>query len=279
MKNFLYPVLRLLKRIWLFHFIRRVWNATRVYNFRYWQIVKWGFTSREDTNFTYQHTPASLLTLAHTISVVVKSEPKVILGYIEEAQQDEELKKHIVSIIRNSEYRRYADERVEFGRRLGWYAMVRALKPKIVIETGIDKGMGSVLLCSALLRNKAEGFEGRYYGTDINPKAGLLLTGKYSSVGEVLYGDSITSLKKFTQPIDLFINDSDHSADYEYQEYQVVEPLLSDDAVILGDNSHATDRLARFSLECNRQFLFFKETPLKHWYPGAGIGISFRSKL
>jgi predicted O-methyltransferase YrrM len=276
MKNFLYPVLRLLKRIWFFRFLRRVWNATRVYNFRYLQILKWGFTSREDTNFTYPLTQASLITLAHTISVVVKSDPKVILGYIEEAQKDEELKIHVGSIIRNSEYRRYADEHVEFGRRLGWYAMVRALKPKIVIETGIDKGMGSVLLCAALLRNKAEGFDGWYYGTDINPKAGLLLTGKYSMVGEVLYGDSITSLKKFTQPIDLFINDSDHSADYEYQEYKVVEPLLSDDAVILGDNSHATDRLARFSLEQNRRFLFFKESPQNHWYPGAGIGISFK---
>ena len=72
-------------------------------------------------------------------------------------------------------------------------------KPKIVVETGIDKGLGSVLLCSALLKNKEDGFEGRYYGTDINPKAGYLLSGKYLKVGEILFGDSITSLKKLEE--------------------------------------------------------------------------------
>ncbi len=25
-------------------------------------------------------------------------------------------------------------------------------------------------------------------------------------------------------------------------------------------------------------FIFFKETPLNHWYPGAGIGISYKEK-
>ena len=49
---------------------------------------------------------------------------------------------------------------------------------------------------------------------------------------------------------------------------------LSKNAVILGDNSHVTDKLSIFSKERNRRFYFFKEEPLNHWYPGAGIGIS-----
>ena len=185
------------------------------------------------------------------------------------------LKEHIIGEIMRSPLRKYADLRVAFGRRLGWYAVARALKPKIIVETGVDKGMGSVLLCSALLANKKEGFEGQFFGTDINPKAGYLLSGVYSEVGRILYGDSIETLSHFDQTIDLFINDSDHSADYEYQEYLTIQYKIGEYAVILGDNSHYSDKLAIFSRENKRNFLFFHEDPYEHWYPGAGIGISY----
>jgi hypothetical protein len=74
----------------------------------------------------------------------------------------------------------------------------------------------------------------------------------------------------------LFINDSDHSADYEYAEYEVINPKLSQSAIILGDNSHVTDKLSLFSRLQARNYVFFSEKPDQHWYPGAGIGISFR---
>ena len=99
----------------------------------------------------------------------------------------------------------------------------------------------------------------------------------YKETGEFLYGDSIESLSDFKENIDLFINDSDHSADYEYREYETVKPLLSDSSIILGDNSHCTSKLADFSNETGRLFIFFQESPANHWYPGAGIGISFRA--
>ena len=138
--------------------------------------------------------------------------------------------------------------------------------------------MGSVVLCAALLRNKEEGYLGRYYGTDINKNAGYFLDGKYLDVGEIIYGDSITSLKKFDKMIDIFINDSDHSPIYEYEEYKTIKNKLSPKALILGDNSHETDKLLKFSIENRRNFILFREEPKDHWYPGAGIGISFPNK-
>jgi hypothetical protein len=146
----------------------------------------------------------------------------------------------------------------------------------MIVETGVDKGLGSVILCSALMRNAEEGYQGEYLGTDINPRAGLLLRPPYSQFGSISYGDSIESLKKIQKPIDIFINDSDHSAEYEYREYLTVAEKLSPGAFVLGDNSHLTDSLLRFSRERGREFIFFKEEPLDHWYPGGGIGISFK---
>ena len=85
---------------------------------------------------------------------------------MEEAENDTLLKNTIIERTKSSSFSRFADLDVRFGRRLGWYAFIRVIKPKVVIETGVDKGLGSILLCSALLRNKEEGFEGKYYGTD-----------------------------------------------------------------------------------------------------------------
>ena len=165
-----------------------------------------------------------------------------------------------------------------YGRRLGWYIVARLRHPSLVVETGVHDGIGAVILTEALRRNASEGEPGRYRGTDIDPKAGWLLQAREVDA-EVLYGDSITSLEALApESVDLFINDSDHSEDYEYREYQVMSTRLSPRGVILGDNAHATDALLNYSRDMGRDFVFFDERPSGHWYPGAGIGISILSR-
>jgi len=77
--------------------------------------------------------------------------------------------------------------------------------------------------------------------------------------------------------IDLFIRDSDHSADHELRELDSVSSHLSATAIVLSDNSHATSVLAEWSLRSRCYFSFFDEKPLNHLYPGAGIGVSVES--
>lgn len=267
-----------LKKIRFLNFFRRVLTATSYFNKKYFQILKWGVKSKEDSNYTYDLTEDNITYLAQIISLATQKSFESILQFINEARNDNVLKETIFNTIQKSPFRKFADLDIHFGRRVGWYAFVRALKPRVVIETGVDKGMGSVLLCAAILRNREEGYPGQYYGTDINPDAGYLLTGKYKEGGKILYGDSIQSLLQFEEPIDLFINDSDHFAEYEYREYQTIKNKLSKDAIILGDNSHITNKLSLFSIERDRNFLLFREKPHNHWYPGAGIGISFPKK-
>jgi hypothetical protein len=252
----------------------RFGHAVRCYTPTFRQMVSWVFTSREYTNYTYELTLRNQEYLAHTISIVTEAPYDLAIGYMREIQEDVEVRQHILNRIRNSSLRHSCDPGCAFGRRIGWYAFVRILKPRVVVETGVDKGHGAVVLCAALMRNQAEGFAGEYFGTDINPKAGFLLGEPYSSVGKILYGDSIESLRSIPH-IDLFINDSDHSEIYEQNEYRAIGPKLDSAGLILGDNCHANDILAKFSAEHDRKFLFFREEPAKHWYPGGGIGISF----
>jgi Methyltransferase domain len=268
-------ILRALKRVWILNFTRRVTYATSYFNSKYGQILSWGVQSNEDTNYTYHLTESNKDYLAQLLAHILQSDYATIRGYIAEIENDQVLRQHIQTGIIQSGLARFADQDIRYGKRLGWYAVVRALKPKIVVETGVDKGLGSVVLAAALLKNKEEGFTGQFYGTDINPEAGYLLSGVYQSVGKILYGDSIETLSKMNDKIDFFINDSDHSADYEYREYQIIKDKLSDNAIILGDNAHVTDKLSQFSIEQNRDFLYFQEQPKSHWYPGAGNGFSF----
>jgi predicted O-methyltransferase YrrM len=144
-----------------------------------------------------------------------------------------------------------------------------------VIESGVDKGLGTCLIAAALLKNSEEGHPGRIYGIDLNPDSGYLLGGRYVEFAEIIIGDAVESLKKFSKSIDCFINDSDHSPTYEKAEYETIREKLSPKAILIGDNAHCSEELRNFALRTGRNFLFFREEPKDHWYPGAGIGVAF----
>jgi predicted O-methyltransferase YrrM len=238
--------------------------------------IPWLAQSRETANFTYDLTPRNEEYLAEFLAVALGRPAPELSGYIRELHQDEAIKSAVIAQVRKLGRDGGLDPAARFGRRVGWYAIARATKPKVVVETGIEKGLGAAVLCAALLRNSQEGHAGRYYGTDIDLGAGLLLVEPYRSMGTFLFGDSIESLKALDVAIDLFVNDSDHSSDYERREYDVVSPKLSQGAIIIGDNAHVSDELMKFSRSHDRRFLLFREEPLDHWYLGAGIGLSFK---
>jgi predicted O-methyltransferase YrrM len=197
-----------------------------------------------------------------------------IAGYLREIETDEDFTSYLRGLWPKHPEKYRTDESPHVGRRIVWYAITRATKPKILIETGVDQGMGAVVLCSALSRNAREGYPGKYYGTDINPDAGFYLQRPYADFGQILYGDSLQSLQGLSCTVDLFINDSDHSESYEQAEYELIKNKLSPNGIVLGDNSHVTSKLAEFSVREQRRFAFLSEEPAKHWYPGGGIGIS-----
>src|ERR1700761_7241817 len=96
--------LRFLKNIRALNFFRRVFNAGSAYNKKYIQILKWGFSSKEDTNFTYSLTPMNTLYLAHTISAVTGVNYKTVVKYFNEIEDDAYLKTFISDSIKRSAY-------------------------------------------------------------------------------------------------------------------------------------------------------------------------------
>jgi hypothetical protein len=256
--------------------VSRYRTALAYYRPKLRQIHAWTLRSRERTNFTYDLEPVNIEYLAAFTSAVTGAPCDEILSYFDELQHDLALKAHVArTVAQDPDYRWRSDPNARYGRRLGWYAIVRAQKPKVVVETGVDKGLGSLVLTSALLRNRRDGYAGEYFGLDIDPGAGHLLHGEYASCGRILVGDSCDSLKNLNRSIDLFIGDSDHSASYEELEYETAAPKFSSSSVVISDNAHVTDELFKFARRSGRRFLFFQERPHEHWYPGGGIGAAF----
>jgi predicted O-methyltransferase YrrM len=239
--------------------------------------ARWLVSSREDTNWTYDLLEQNLVALACTISCMTGVPKETVFAHMKEGNEDQSLRDHVARHTKSSVQRVRADATCRFGRRLGAYAIARVMKPRVVVETGVDKGLGSVLLAAALLRNRNEGFDGQYYGIDINPRAGWLLHPPYDAAGKILYGDSVSILEKIEAPIDLFITDSDRSTVHEAEEYRVVQPKLGKGGIIVGNYSDSSEALIKLSLERARDYLFFGERPKDHWYRGGGLGFGFHA--
>lgn len=238
--------------------------------------ARWLVTSREHHNYTYDLTWLSKSHLAWFVSVVCDTPVKQVKGYFQEIEGDDTLRGHIEQATQGAARRGLADRQVRYARRVGWYAIVRARRPQHIVETGVDKGLGSCVLAAALLRNAAEGSPGRVSSLDINPEAGYLArTAPWSEVVDLVIGDSIGSIQALDRPVDLFLHDSDHSKVHEKREFEAVESKLSPGAMLLTDNVTATNVLADHAERTGRRFLAYRETPINHWYPGDGIGVAW----
>lgn len=237
--------------------------------------LRWLFTSREHHNYTYSLTKLNRGHLAWYVATVCDVPVARVRGWFDELEGDDTLRAHIEATTAASPRRGLADRQVRYGRRLGWYAIVRARRPRHVVEAGVDKGLGTCVLAAALLRNAEEGHPGRLTGLDINPDAGYLLGPPWSDVVDLVLGDSVESLKRLERPVDIFLHDSDHSVAHERAELSALKGKLAPGALLLTDNVTHTDVLARYAEANGLRFLAFTERPARHWYPGDGIGAAW----
>lgn len=236
------------------------------------QGVKWLTARTENSNFYYDLSDNNRADLASTLGFAFDVSPEVFEKYFQEILLDAEFREHLLSWKKKDLSMR--DSSVAIGRRVVWFALVRHIRPRLVVETGVYHGVGACVIAAALRRNAEDGHQGKYVGTELNPNFGWMFSGPYREFGEIIFGDSVASLSKLDGKVDLFINDSDHSSSYERQEYSVIGPLLSPTAVVVGDNSHVSLELNEWSRKEGRRYLFMPEYSRNHWYRGSGIGIS-----
>lgn len=226
---------------------------------------------RELDNFTYDIDNSDELAvfLADALGVAAAA----ATGAIREVEGDHDLRLRLEARLRRRPDR---EHRVRYGRRVGWYAVVRLRRPALVVATGVHDGLGAEVLLRALERNAAQGSPGTLVSIDVNPGAGWLVDESLRPRHELHLGDARTTLEHAIggRRVDVFLHDSDHRYEHETFELETVLPVSGDGSVLMSDNAHASTAFADF---CRRHGLdphLFRERPRTHFYPGAGIGLA-----
>jgi predicted O-methyltransferase YrrM len=124
------------------------------------------------------------------------------------------------------------------------YALVRAFKPELIVETGIANGVSSSYLLLAMQKN----CKGHLHSVEID-RSNVLLDGREPGwiVPESLrprwsihMGPSqvvLPHLLKKLPPLDMFIHDSLHTYEHMKLEFELVLPHLRPGALLLADDA------------------------------------------
>ncbi len=232
--------------------------------------IDWLVHNRETTNFTYDLDPLNRDQLSWFVSAVSGAAIGQVRAWVRELEDDDRLFSHLTRRLSSNPLWRISAKEPHWARRFGWYALVRAVQPDHVIETGTQLGLGSCAIAAALIRNG----HGRLTTIDIDPEAGYLIGDPWASVVDRVTGDSVEVLAGLTD-VDMFLHDSLHTYDYETKELSAVEPNLGVDAIVLSDNAHQSSALSDWAEQTGRNYLFFSEQPRDHWWRGDGIGAAW----
>jgi hypothetical protein len=166
-----------------------------------------------------------------------------------------------------------------FGKRLAWYALTRLRKPRLVIETGVHDGLGSLILLRALERNGEEDAGGRLVSFDINPAAGWMVGPHPLWEMRVQAAvDGLTDVLAGGGDLGLFIHDSLHTYENELAELALAAGGLAEDGVLISDNAHASSALADTCRQLGLRYFQFQERPRDHFYGGGAIGAGRRAE-
>ena len=235
--------------------------------------LDWLIRSRETMNFTYDLEALNRDQLCWFVSTITETKIDQIRGWMQELEDDRDLLEQMTGRLSSNPYPGISSKELRWGRRLGWYVLIRAAQPDHVVETGTHLGLGSCAIAAALLRNG----HGRLTTIDIDPEAGCLIGEPWASVIDRRTGNSLDVLGAL-RDVDMFLHDSLHTYDYETKELTAVEPNLRPDPIILSDNAHETSALSDWAERSGLNYLFFKELPLDHWWPGDGIGVAWAGR-
>lgn len=170
--------------------------------------------------------------------------------YVEKYMEELEAKHHAF----------YRPGWVNLDDALFLYWVVRQLKPKVIVQTGVCNGLSSAFMMLALAKNGSEGtlhvvdmppvfdstddawkIKGKVYGVTIpeGKNSGWLVPDMYRDRFEVLSGDAkelLPPLLKKLGTCDMFYHDSDHTYDHMMFEFEESKKYLTQNGVIVSDD-------------------------------------------
>ena len=156
------------------------------------------------------------------------------------------------------------------------YALVRALRPRIFVETGVLHGLTSGFLLQALEKNES----GRLISVDYpsyfesgpsnqdgcnavlppGKEPGWVVAERHRPRWNLVIGTSLEELPKLfgeLQEIDMFCHDSEHTYDTMWGEMNLAWPMLKSGGALICDNIDNNSCFFDFTRRVHRQAIIF----------------------
>jgi Methyltransferase domain len=218
---------------------------------------------------TFTYPVANLTEMGELLSEVLEHPADELQGYIEEAATDPELGPQLSRDIGLRAL--YMKRRPPLpAHHLAAWALIRARKPKLIVETGILEGLGSRTMLCALKLNGEEGHEGRLMSFDILPGAGKgLVPAKLKGRWDPIYEPTPEALAKSLEglKVDFFLHDSIQEYDHLVAEVDAVLPFMAPGGTLM-TVAGWTGLLEQLAEQMRGRSRTFRERPLDHFYSG-----------
>lgn len=149
---------------------------------------------------------------------------------------------------------------IEEGSAFLVYALVRILRPSVVLETGVANGHSTALILNAL----GENGNGELHSVDVSDNVGKLVVDRRrwhlhpldSSSLKKSFAAIVTQLPS----IDLMVHDSDHSYQWMRHELETVFPRMSPNGMLACDDANISYGMIDFCAAHNMKPLLLLET-------------------
>lgn len=232
------------------------------------QAPVWAYESREYTDLTYNLSERSRHAMIGAASVVSGASLAEISAYADELDRCDDLRDLVADQHRVGRRRWSSDGEFRPGRRLLYYLLVRSLKPKHIVEAGVDIGVGASIICRAIHENG----EGNYTGIerDLDQPCSVYENYRYK-IGCIRRLDAISAMQTLDATVDLFVHDT--TPEQGHVRALLAAVPFAPGAVI--ETTWATPEIFDYAKKAGKRFLQVRDEPLRHWYPGAQLGLIF----
>jgi len=254
--------------------VPRLAKAVRIAGKPLLYVLPWAFASREYTIFSYDTTDVSRAGLCGMVAVIANADIGSVTAFADELESNAELAAHVRAEHAQSDRKWSSDPQIRLGRRLLYYLLIRALKSGFVVEAGVDKGLGAVIICEALRRNEAEGHPGDYLGIENNPlQRSSIYAGFPHKRGEIRHGNSLDVISTLNRKIDLFLHETSTEPGQVKAQLGALQGRLAERGIIA--SPWALPQLIEYAAKNGKRLLMHKEEPVRHWYPGSRLTVIF----
>lgn len=174
-------------------------------------------------------------------------------SYIPEIVREMERKKKIIQHKEPWQHRGFYPICKWFGRTL--YSIILAVKPELIVETGVSLGVSSSYILSALHENR----RGRLISVDVEKQAGEIVDDRLRHLWDLRIGESQKVLSTLEiDGIDVFFHDSDHSYSNMMWEFRWAYDRLKEGGVIISDDISWNNSIFDFCQEKGEEVLFLQ---------------------